>query len=263
MANPAGPREGTYQQKVGGQICVVKHTVEAYISRHHRDPTNFGCIFFLEFNFGTSQLLVINTYWPCKTKQDSGLYGKLKNWLKLARPAAQLAPIEFIKSEIQSYIYEFLSTYLYTSNVIISGDLNSNVTSKEVGGKYHPPLAAWIEAMGLEDKIGEHTRLTGNKIKTCWPGNEPMSRIDHILEHCSTMSMTKYGSSKDAIWHAVTDHRPLWAEYTMPPWDKRSPQYHPLNRAHPAGSRELKEEEDIEDYQRILIAKTENYAATD
>jgi hypothetical protein len=61
MANPAGPRDGTYQQKVGAQICVVKHTVEPYISRHHRDPTNFGCIFFLEFNFGSSQLLVINT----------------------------------------------------------------------------------------------------------------------------------------------------------------------------------------------------------
>jgi hypothetical protein len=49
----------------------------------------------------------------------------------------------------------------------------------------------------------------------------------------------------------------------MPVLNKRSPQYHPLSRVHPTGSRELKEEDDIAEYQRLLLAKTDLNAVSE
>ncbi len=77
IINAAGPREGSYHDRVGGQLCIIRDAVRRRLGRVYKDPTEYGVTMALEIDYQKSQLLVVNTYWPVAHETKSGLHTKL------------------------------------------------------------------------------------------------------------------------------------------------------------------------------------------
>ena len=62
IINAAGPREGSYQERVGGQLCIVRDAARQRLVRVYKDPTEYGVTIALELDFKKSQLLIVDSY---------------------------------------------------------------------------------------------------------------------------------------------------------------------------------------------------------
>ena len=95
---------------------------------------------------------------------------------------------------------------------IVGGDWNSNWQDSTANPRRsHAAIAGWAKAIGL---IDPHALMLPEGFKTRYPSvtdeDHGASTIDHILTTSSTAFVTEVGINKAPVWHAITDHRPLW-----------------------------------------------------
>ena len=173
--------------------------------------------------------------------------GRVKN----SRPAkdAGLNALQYLQTEITDKTIAFMAADPSTSNVLLTGDLNSVLTTAERGGSSHPPLQKWLDETGFADPIGTHLTNTGTQLNTCGANGDLISRIDHALGILSNVVHVTYGTSTSPAWADITDHVPLLAGLHVPITQAGHMGYHPKGHIHSLNAKALKDGDDIERFQ--------------
>ena len=249
--NPAAPiPPGGKQLMVGGQLAIIGHRARPYFTGMKTDATGQGVTMYLTFNFKLTKLLVINTYWAPAGGSENSLLTRVKK----SRPAmaAGLTAMDYLQTEIDDKVMDFIVKSPTNSNVLVTGDLNSSRHLHERGGSSHPPLQKWLDATGFTDPIGDHLAEHKLRLNTCGHNGDLISRIDHCVGLLTNATYTAAGVSHSPIWHDISDHVPLIVQLNIPRIPKGTSGYHPKGHMHSLNAKALKESDDIEEYQQVI-----------
>ena len=220
LINPAGPENGEYHERFGGQLILINERYNRKICNVYREESNLGCLTGITLNVNKHPVLILVAYWPFHNPSvgNKGLEAKLSTWLD--DKGIRSSPLEYLKDQIANQIISHIHKTNRLASYYLLGDLNSVFYPRENGGS-HSPLSEWADSAGLVDKIGAHAHFIKKDFKTYWQGETPISRIDHILSNDGRCTLTSYGCSNSPIWTGYSDHRPLWGKYFLPELPKK------------------------------------------
>ena len=226
----AGQGTGFNHRKVGGIMTIVNTRWGTSIKDFAPDwlgvkGTPAGVLSRLTLCTTDGDICIIGSYWPISHAKaddsDKNLWKLLQGYID-KHGDKDKNPTELVKRMVHQWVQTAVKNG--ANGAILTGDLNSTWGAGESGGQ-----------QAIRHWAGEHSFINGPlqiggklNCKFVTRGNEAGkgSWIDHILHKGRRAFIDSIAAYTDhgVHWEGITDHRPHWTTYLVPPAMEKVPQ---------------------------------------
>jgi hypothetical protein len=194
---------------MGGMVAIVHRDWWPSITNTERDCSGLGLIGRIEFKTSSIPITAIGVYLPCKTLGPYTVHTRLEAFLETS--PERFKPRQYTEAITGRWSH---AAIVKGHLALVAGDLNG-VTEK---CKSHRDVRPWIRGMNMAAPLTTILLPEQPDYGTFFRGDNPISRIDHILHSPlpEGWKISEVGVDNHISLCTVFDHRPIWAGVSLP-----------------------------------------------
>ena len=212
------PLTATHSRKgSGGSMILIGPKWGPSMINARSDDTGCGVLTEVQLRTTQGTVNILGTYWPSKPEAARIQEGAGNLWSRVSDFLASRhntgTPVTYVQDLALAWTQTALKNGAHA--VILTGDLNSTVSSSEGGGQRQ--LQRWTTEHSFLNGPSGVSQQLGIPFYTHGIETQNPTWIDHILHFGSADNIDIMGAynSQGAEWEGVSDHKPIWAHYNM------------------------------------------------
>ena len=213
---PAAAINTQKTKRVGGQMIVLQPTWAGAIINSTSGRSGIGILTATAIRAATTDIVFLGPYWPIPHNTDEhsqSLTAHLQHYMKEKEKNYRGSPLDWVKDITETEQSKHLKTP--TNTCILAGDFNALCYPGR--GGTNDPIQTRATLNKWRNSIGELLHNQNIKFATRYINYKGISTVDRILNSGSqsVLQAERLLISTDADIAELSDHRPIWAPYTV------------------------------------------------